>query len=77
MVSMKTGDSAQKAVDHFKEWFEDNGWKIGTQSMTSADGGSFGAINGELADEGKTLNVVIIEQRDESQVTITYNEKKQ
>jgi len=76
MVSMKVEDDAQQIVDHYKEWFEDNDWKIGTQSMTSAGDGAFGAINGELATEGRTLNVGIVEQGGASQVTINYNESK-
>ena len=38
---------------------------------------TFGGINGELADEGRSINVMIIERGGESQVTINYNQKKQ
>lgn len=72
----KSSDDAEKVSDHFKQLFEDQGWKIGTESMTKTGDGAFGAINGEAGD-GRSVNVVIIESAGESQVTINYNQKKQ
>ncbi len=72
----KTSDDAQTVVDHYKKLFEDAGYTIGAESMTRTGDGAFGAVTGELADEGRSVNVVIIESGGESQVTINYNEKK-
>lgn len=73
IVTAKTADGAQKVVDHYKSLFERDGWTIGNQSMTTAGGGSFGSIGGEL--EGRTVNVSAAEQQGECQVTIHYNGK--
>ena len=59
-----------------KKLFEDAGIAIGNESMTRTGDGAFGAINGEL-DDGRSINVVIIENQDGSQVTVNYNQKKQ
>ena len=73
----KTSDDAQTVVDHFKQLFEDRGYAIGTESMTRTGDGVFGTITGELASEGRSINVVIIEDAGESQVTINYTQKNQ
>ena len=39
--SSKTSDDAQKVVDHFKELFENQGYKIGSVSMTKTGDRSF------------------------------------
>ena len=72
----KSSDDAQLVVDHFKKLFADEGYKIGAESMTRTGDGAFGAITGTL-DDGRSINVVIIENVDGSQVTINYNQKKQ
>lgn len=72
----KTADDAQTVVAYFKELFEDQGYEIGSESMTRTGDGAFGTITGELGD-GRSVNVVIIEGDGESQVTITYNQKRQ
>ena len=74
--SSKTSDDAQKVADHFKELFEDQGYKIGSVSVTKTGDRAFGAITGELVGQGRSINVVIVESSGESQVTINYNEKK-
>jgi len=72
----KSSDDAQQVVDHFKQLFDDRGYKIGAESMTKTSDGAFGAITGELAD-GRSINVVVIESAGESTVTINYNQKQQ
>ncbi len=72
----KSTDDAQKVVDHFKQVFEDQGYTIGSESMTRTGDGAFGAVNGDLGD-GRSVNVVIIESAGATQVTINYNQKKQ
>ncbi len=57
-----------------KQVFEDQGYTIGSESMTRTGDGAFGAINGDLGD-GRSVNVVIIESADATQVTINYNQK--
>lgn len=75
MVAAKTGDGSRQVLDHYKEWFEDNGYEIqGTTTHTTPDG-SLSNIIGELAAEGRTLNVTVTEQKGEVAVAITYNDK--
>ena len=71
----KSTDDAQKVVDHFKQLVEDEGYKIGGESMTRTGETAFGGVSGER--DGRTVNVVIMENAGESQVTINYNQKKQ
>lgn len=73
VVSMQAAGSAQEILDHYKEWFEENDWEIGTQSMTSSGDGAYAGITGELADKGLSLNVSIVEQGGALQITINYN----
>ncbi len=72
----KSTDDAQQVVDHFKQLFEDKGWKIGGESMTRTGETAFGGINGDLGD-GRSVNVVIMESAGNTQVTINYNQAKQ
>ena len=76
-LASTTSDDLQTVVDHFKQVFEDQGYEIGAESVTSAGDGAFGAITGERPDDGRSINVVIIENAGESQVTINYNQKAQ
>ena len=73
----KTSDGAQTVVDHFKALFEGQGYEIGSESMTRTGDGAFGVVVGELAAEGRSINVVVIESAGETQVTINYNQKRQ
>lgn len=72
-VSAKTDASPQEVLDHYKGLFERKGWEIKSQSMTTSGDGAFAAIVGEL--DGRTVNVSIVGQGDECQVTINYNGK--
>lgn len=72
----KSSDDAQKVVDHFKKLFADEGYELGAESMTRTGDGAFGVITGTL-DDGRSINVMVIENADGSQVTINYNQKKQ
>jgi hypothetical protein len=74
MVSSVTGDSAQEVLDHFEAWFEEQGWKVSSRSLTSSGDGSFGAIAGELEGEGRTLNIGVVETADETRITVNYVE---
>lgn len=73
----KTSDGAQTVVDHFKALFEGQGYEIASESMTRTGDGAFGVVVGELAAEGRSINVVVIESAGETQVTINYNQKRQ
>ena len=73
----KTTDTPQKVLDHFKQLFGDQGYEIGAESMTKTGDASFGAITGEQAGQGRSINVVIMESQGATSVTINYNEKKQ
>ena len=71
----KTTDDAQTVVDHFKQLFEDGGYEVGAESMTKTGDGAFGAVNGDLGD-GRSINVVVIENAGGTSVTVNYNQKK-
>ena len=71
----KSSDDAQAVVDHFKQLFEDRGYTVGSESMTKTGDGAFGAISGEL-DDGRTINVVVIENNEGTSVTVNYNQTK-
>ena len=75
-VSGKTQDHAQEVLDHFKKTLEDQGYTIGSQSMTSTPGGAYAGISGKL-DDARSVNVGIIEQQGETVITINYNMKKE
>lgn len=76
-LTSKTTDDPQTVVDHYKKVFEDSGYEIGSQSMTTTGDGAFGGISGERKDEGRTVNVVVMSQGSETTVTINYNLKNQ
>jgi hypothetical protein len=71
--SAKTPDDAQKVVDYFKDLFEERGYKIGAESMTRTGEGAFGAINGESAEEGRMVNVMVMENAGEGETVVTIN----
>ena len=73
----KTTDTPQQVFDHFKQWFSENGFEVTSESMTTTGNGSFGSISGEMADQGRTVNIVILESEGETNVTTNYNLKKQ
>ena len=72
----KSTDDAEAVVAHFKQLFEDQGYKIGGESMTKTGDGAFGGVNGDLGD-GRTVNVVVMSGQGNTQVTINYNQAKQ
>ncbi len=71
----KSTDDAQKVIDHYKQLFEDQGYTIGGESMTRTGDSAFGGINADLGD-GRSVNVGVVENAGESQVTINYNQKQ-
>jgi hypothetical protein len=71
--SAKTSDDAQKVVDYFKNLFEERGFKIGAESMTRTGEGAFGAVNGEWVEEGRVVNVVVIENAADGETVVTIN----
>ena len=68
----QTSDSAEEVVGYFKRLFADQGWEVGSESMTRTGEGVLGAVTGEMGD--RTLNVVVVESEGKSQVTINYND---
>ena len=76
-LSSKTGDNAQQVVDHYTELFEEQGYTIGTQSMTKTSDGALGIVSAELPD-GRSLNVMATQDKNaETTVAINYNVKQQ
>ena len=76
-LTSTTADDLQTVVDHFKQVFENQGYQIGSESVTKTGDQAFGAITGELAGEGRSINVVIVENAGESHVTVNYNQAVQ
>lgn len=73
MITAQTGDKPQQVIDHFKKWFEDEGYEIKATTTNTTPQGGLTNINGELASEGRTLNVTVTEQSGEVQVMVTYS----
>ncbi|MGI9610870.1 MAG: hypothetical protein ACR2NL_11325 [Acidimicrobiia bacterium] len=71
--SAKTTDDAQTVVDYFKKLFEERGYKIGAESMTRTGEGAFGAVNGESVEDGRMVNVVVIENVNDGETVVTVN----
>ena len=74
-LTSTTSDDLQTVVAHFRQVFEDEGYQIGSESVTTTGDRALGAITGERADEGQSINVVIVENAGESQVTVNYNQR--
>ena len=75
IVTAKTGDSGQQVLDHYKKWLEDNGYEIQGTTVNTTPEGSFSGISGKREDQGRMVNVGVIEADGEVQVTINYNAK--
>lgn len=75
MVAQVTDKAIREVLDWFKEWFEEEGYESGGETMTSTPEGSFGGVTGESTDTGRTVNVAVIETEEGTQVTINYNQK--
>ena len=73
-MTSKTTDEAKQVVAHYKELFEEKGYTIQTESVTTTPDGSLGVISAELTDGG-TLNVMAAQQSAETTVTLNYNVK--
>ena len=71
LTTTQTADGAQQVFDHYKSFFADNGWNIGSQSMTTTGDGSYGAITAQR--DGRSVNVAINQGEQGCQVTINYN----
>lgn len=71
-VSSKTTDDVQTVVDHYKKLFEDTGYAIGTQSLTQSGDGAVGSIAAELPENERSINVIVIQQGDETQIMLNY-----
>ncbi len=74
-VTSKTSDDAQTVMDRLEKELEAGGFEITNKSMNTTPGGALGALGG--SSNGRTLNVLVVEQSGETQVTINYNHNKQ
>ncbi len=72
MVAQKTDRNTREVLDWFKDWFGRNGYEISGETVTTSPGGSYGALTGSLAEEGRTIGVTVIESEDGTQVAINY-----
>lgn len=76
IVAAKTGDDWKKVLEYYKKMLEDDGYEIGGETMTTTAGGSLGGVNATLESEGRTINVGVVAEGGETQITINYNEGK-
>ena len=76
-LTSTTSHDLQTVVDHFRQVFADQGYEIGSESVTTTGDRAFGAITGEQAGAGRSINVLVIENAGESQVTVNYNQQTQ
>jgi hypothetical protein len=75
VVSLKTSDDTRKVMDHYQELFEEQGYEIKATSSTTTPEGTISSIAGELASQGRSVNVAAIGGENETQITINYNSK--
>lgn len=74
-LTSKTTDDAKQVVAHYKELFEDEGYKVQTESVTTTPDGALGIISAQRGD-GSSLNVMATQGDAETTVAINYNGKK-
>ena len=75
IVNLTTPDPAAQVTSHYKGWFEDNDYRISSETSYAQGDTFFAGITGELDSEGRTVNVGATEQGGETRVTINYNAK--
>lgn len=75
VVSITTDDDPKEVLAFFKDKLEDAGYEISGESTTSTPQGKFATIAGERSDEGRTVNVGVVQNDEQTQVTVNYNDK--
>ena len=75
VVAQVTDEEIGEVLYWFKEWFEEEGFESGGETLTTTPEGSFGGVTGESADTGRTISVAVIETEEGTQITINYNQK--
>lgn len=75
LVTLTTETSPEAVVEHYREWFEEQGWEIRTETATNQGVIRHAGIIGQLASPERTLNVGVMEQAGEAQITINYTGK--
>ncbi|MEE8526434.1 MAG: hypothetical protein V3T72_21060 [Thermoanaerobaculia bacterium] len=75
IVSITTDDAPEEVAGFFKKKLEDAGYEITNESTMSTPQGKIATVAGEDAGEGRTLNVSVVQNDDQTQVTIHYNDK--
>jgi len=74
MVAQTTEDGVEDVLEWFKDWFEDEGYEVYGQNLTTSPAGTFGAVTGEMADEGRGISVTIAETEEGTSITVNYTE---
>jgi len=75
VVSITTDDDPKEVLAFFKDKLEDAGYEISGESTTSTPQGKFATIAGERSDKGRTVNVGVVQNDEQTQVTVNYNDK--
>jgi hypothetical protein len=73
LISCTTDDAPQEVVDFYRQRLEADGYEIKSESLTTSQQGTFGSVTGELASQGRSLNIGVIAQEGQTQITINYN----
>jgi hypothetical protein len=71
-VAQTSTDTARDVLQHFKQWFADEGYSTTGESITTTPQGSLANIVGEREDEGRTVHVGIIEADGRTRITVSY-----
>ncbi len=74
-ITMTTTDAPREIVDFFQKQLLDGGYKITAKSTQSLPHGQISTIAGEHEDTGRTINVGVVKNEGQSQVTFNYNGK--
>lgn len=77
IVTCATEDGPSEVIEHYEGWFERNGYEVTGRSSSRTPQGSFSAIAGELAADGRTLHVGVVEQAGATRVTINYSDRSE
>ena len=71
----KTGDSAEKVLEYFRDTLKAEGYQVNINTYTSDDSGG-GIVNGSLESEGKTVVVLVNTDGGSTGITVTHSIKK-
>jgi hypothetical protein len=75
LVTSKTADGVDEVLAYYKNKLEQGGFTITGENKASTQGGVLGSIAAEHEGTGRAVNIGIVEQQEETQITVNYSEK--